>query len=490
MSRMLKTAPENSLRILDMDVTTLIDLIHSGRMSSVEVVTTYMKHLEHVNSRVNMLVEDRFEEALEEAKEADRLLESGNSNGTLTGVPISMKESFDVAGMKTTGGLTNRDGIVADKNAEVVSILQKEGAIILGKTNTPTLCFCQETANKRFGKTNNPWDLEKTAGGSSGGEAALMAVGGAAAGIGSDIGGSIRFPSHFNGVVGFKSGNAQVSDIGSFPDIVHPIQKRMLGIGPMAKSIRDVRFIYSLIAKRQESPAKKLSDIIIHKLPAGAYPLEKSSEQLIQKIADHLNKVFLVGIEDPPYFKESAIIWQQIMSVDGGKSVADAAGFQGHGEVVKEYVKEAITNRSDYHRYFTWALIGAKMFKPSQKRVRDLHKIIEKGDKAIAEYFENKILLLPVYHRTAPPHGELYSEIFSIKKTFKKYMPYIAYANVWGFPSLTVPAGKDENGMPIGVQLISKIGNEEQLFAVGEIIEEEFGGYVRCAAHDQESERS
>ena len=127
-----------------------------------------------------------------------------------------MKESFHVEGMRTTGGLLNRKESIQDADAEVVRKLRNEGAIILGKTNTPALCFCQETDNKLYGRTNNPWDLTRTAGGSSGGEGVLIAIGGAAVGLGSDIGGSIRLPSHFNGVVGFKSGNSQVSSVGVF----------------------------------------------------------------------------------------------------------------------------------------------------------------------------------------------------------------------------------------------------------------------------------
>src|SRR5699024_8066190 len=128
--------------------------------------------------------------------------------------------------------------------------LKKAGAIILGKTNTPSLCFCQETENKLYGRTNNPWDVTRTAGGSSGGEGALIAAGGAAAGIGSDIGGSIRFPSHFNGVVGFKPGKYQVSPNGHFPSENTPLQERMLGIGPMGKSVRDIALLYDVIADK------------------------------------------------------------------------------------------------------------------------------------------------------------------------------------------------------------------------------------------------
>src|SRR5699024_11086350 len=125
--------------------------------------------------------------------------------------PISIKESFNVSGMKTTGGIIHRQDIIKSRDAITVQKLKDAGAIVLCKTNTPALCFCQETDNKLYGRTNNPWNIKHTAGGSSGGEAALLSVGGAAVGLGSDIGGSIRFPSHFNGVVGFKSGKNEVS---------------------------------------------------------------------------------------------------------------------------------------------------------------------------------------------------------------------------------------------------------------------------------------
>ncbi|MFK4997846.1 amidase family protein [Bacillus sp. N9] len=153
---------------------------------------------------------------MNEAEAADLQVNAGNAKGKLFGVPISVKESFHVREMKTTSGLLHRKDMVMTEDAAIVQKLKDEGAIILAKTNTPSLCFCQESDNKLYGRTNNPWDVRKTAGGSSGGEAALIAVGGAAAGIGSDIGGSIRFPSHFNGVIGFKSGRNQVDVGGSF----------------------------------------------------------------------------------------------------------------------------------------------------------------------------------------------------------------------------------------------------------------------------------
>ena len=224
--------------ILEMDATLLAEKIRNREISSLEATETYIEHLQKINPVLNCLVEERFEQARSEAQEADRKLQAGNAAGRLFGVPISMKDSFDVNGMRTTGGLVHRRDAIQDTDAEVVARLKKEGAIILGKTNTPVLCFYQETDSKLHGRCNNP-GCKPHPRGSSGGEGALIAAGGAAVGLGSDIGGSIRFPSHFNGVIGFRSGNRQVSDQGSYPHVGIDLQDRMLGIGALAKSVRD-----------------------------------------------------------------------------------------------------------------------------------------------------------------------------------------------------------------------------------------------------------
>lgn len=144
--------------ILDMDATSIAEKIKQGELSSFEVTETYINRLKKINPRVNCLVEDRFEEARLEAKTADDILRSSpiDAKGRLFGVPISMKESFHVAGMKTTAGLPNRKNLVETRDADAVASLKREGAIILGKTNTPVLCYCQETDNKLYGRTNNP----------------------------------------------------------------------------------------------------------------------------------------------------------------------------------------------------------------------------------------------------------------------------------------------------------------------------------------------
>ncbi|WP_249308286.1 amidase [Lederbergia citrea] len=475
--------------ILDMDASQMAKEIGAGKLSSVEATKAYIEHIQYVNPRINCLVENRFSLALEEAEAADIKIQEGTAKGTLIGVPFSMKEAFDVSGMKTTGGLMHRRDTIAQHDAEVVAKLRAEGAIILGKTNTPGLCFCQESDNKLYGRTNNPWNIDKTAGGSSGGEAALIAVGGAAAGIGSDIGGSIRFPSHFNGVIGFKSGKGKVSQHGSFPAVEHPLQERMFGIGPISKTIADTKLIYNIIAK-EAAPQANLEEFKIEILPKTSYPLTHETAILMNKIREKLRRSLQIEEHIPPYFQESAVIWQEAMSIDGGKTTAEAALMHRSLNPAKEFLKEKLTGKSDYHYYLSWALIGTRLFKPSAKRVQEIERTILAGDQFLREYLKKRILILPVYHRTAPNHGDLYRELFSIKKTFKMYMPYVAYANTWGLPALTMPVGNDSEGMPIGVQLISQNGNEDAVFQLGEILENEFGGYKRCEAHDRKKVQS
>ncbi|HJV72751.1 MAG TPA: amidase [Noviherbaspirillum sp.] len=471
--------------ILGMDATMLGAKIKDGALSSSNATKAYIEHLQHANQKLNCLVEDRFGAAREEARQADLRRAQGAAEGRLFGVPISVKEAFDVAGMKTTGGLLHRREHRATQDASVVAKLKREGAIILGKTNTPTLCFCQETDNKLYGRSNNPWDLARTTGGSSGGEAALIAVGGAALGIGSDIGGSIRFPAHFNGVVGFRSGNRQVPQQGHFPFVENPWQERMLGIGALAKSVADAELLNMIIA---DHPPKNVDvDAFEVVMPPAhpRYPLDASSAQWLASVRDYFSEERPVADAFPPFFEKMALWWQLAMSVDGGAGIASLAY---NGETPRPwagYIKEIASKKTPHHRYLTWALIGASLFQPSPKKWSGLIAQLKQADAAVAQYLANRVLVLPVYHSAALHHGGVYGEIFSVRRTFLRVMPYVAMVNVFGLPALTVPVGTDENGMPVAVQLVAAVGNEQALFHVGRKLEKRFRGYVRCKAYDQ-----
>lgn len=473
-NRMIKLS--NSL--LDMDATALAKKIKEKIVTSEEVINKHIEHSKKVNPTLNAIVEDRYSLALTEAKNADKQIANNQDVGPLHGVPISIKESFDVKGMKTTGGLIYRENFIAKKHATIVQKLVNAGAIIIGKTNTPILCFCQETDNKLYGRTNNPWDITRTPGGSSGGEGAILGIGGAAAGIGSDIGGSIRVPCHFNGVVGFKSGKHQLSSQGHFPEMEPTLQDRMASMGPMGKSVRDMKLLYEVISKNTLE-TKSLDNIKVDILSSDIpYPLSEETKKSLNEIDTYLSKMYDTSRSIPPYFEDSAVLWQEIMSIDGGEGVENIA-YPNKENVFINYLKEKVTMRTEIHRYFSWALIGSKLFKPSKKRINEIKSIIKEGDETLTSFLESRLLIFPVYHESARKHGGIYKEIFSIKKTFRSYMPYLAYANVWALPSLIIPVGEDENGLPISVQIMGLNINEGLIFQLGKIIEKQFRGYIR-----------
>ena len=466
--------------ILDMDATTLAAKIAGQELTSLEVTEAFIAHLQRIQPQLNCLVEDRFEESRAEARKADQDLANGLAKGRLFGVPISIKESFHVAGMRTTSGLPHRRDLVEEQDAEIVARLKGEGAIILGKSNTPVLCFCQETDNKLYGRSNNPWDPARTPGGSSGGEGALIAAGGAAVGIGSDIGGSIRFPSHFNGVVGFRSGNRQVSQEGSFPYISNPLQERMLGIGALAKSVRDTRLINEIIAFSPPEPSSLYSFSINIPFEQLWFPVDHPTATAIQAVRQFLQEQFPISDEQPPYYQESAAMWQNIMSIDGAREMAEIAFGANPIRPLPEYLKEVFFHSSPLHRYFTWDLLADNLVKPSPRTLRDIEKTITEGDPKITEYLDSRLLILPVYHTPAPPHGVVIRELFSLTISFKRYLPFVTYINTWGLPALVVPVAESPAGLPIAVQITSRVGNEDAIFRLGEILEQEFRGYRRC----------
>ncbi|WP_231638323.1 amidase [Rubeoparvulum massiliense] len=464
------------MNLLEMDATLVAEAIRQGKLTAQEATETYIERIEAVNPTINAVVEKRYEEARAEAKEADLQLQAGKADGRLFGVPISMKESFDVAGMRTTGGLLHQKDRIIQEDAEIVTLLKREGAIILGKTNTPALCFCQETENKLYGRTNNPWNIACTAGGSSGGEGALIAAGGAAVGIGSDIGGSIRFPAHFNGVIGFKSGNGQVSQHGSYPYNEIPIQERMLGMGAMAKSVRDARTINEIIAHQVPSSQNLQEFTIAMPLHQLHYPITAGTQKALFTVRDAVETDFPLVDETPPYYHESALLWQLAMSIDGARSVATIAFGEKPQRPVRTWLRERLRGNTDLHRYLSWAMVGASLFAPKPSKVERIQATILERDQEVQAYLAKRLLILPVYHTPALRHGQVYKEIFSVRRTFRQFMPFVAYGNTWGLPSLTIPVAS-EFGMPIGLQILSAVGNEDAIFQLGEWLEPQVRGW-------------
>src|SRR5918995_2010509 len=230
-----------------LSATRLAQLIAQRELSAVELVDAHLERIEAVNRTLNAFVFVDREGARRQARAADAAVLRGDALGPLHGVPLSIKSSVAVAGMPWETGSPFRRGVTGDRDATLVSRVRQAGAIILGVTNVAEQLMAWETDNALYGRTNNPWDVTRTPGGSSGGESAAIAAGLSAGGVGSDGGGSIRVPAHFTGIVGLKPTPGRVPATGHFPPCGGPFALTGV-VGPMARTVDDVALLLSVMA--------------------------------------------------------------------------------------------------------------------------------------------------------------------------------------------------------------------------------------------------
>src|SRR6266852_4045191 len=224
----------------------MAERIRRKELSPVELVESHLSRIQELNPKLNAFVQVDAEGARRQARVAEAAVGNAEELRPLHGVPISIKSSIEVAGLRRESGSKMRAGFVAAQDAPLVIRLRQAGAIILGVTNTPEMLMAWETDNLLYGRTNNPWDLERTPGGSSGGEAAAIAAGMSAGGVGSDGGGSIRVPAHFSGICGLKPTPGRIPATGHFPVSAGPFA--LLGVvGPMARTVGDLKVLFEVM---------------------------------------------------------------------------------------------------------------------------------------------------------------------------------------------------------------------------------------------------
>jgi len=228
----------------------LVRAILHREVSAVEVLEACLQQVSKHNEKLNAIVTLDEDRARQRAKEADEAVARGKSWGPLHGVPVTIKDAFETEGLRTTGGYKPLARYVPRRDAAVVARLRAAGAIILGKTNMPALAADYQTDNRIFGRTNNPWNPDRTPGGSTGGGAAALAAGFSPLEMGSDAGGSLRIPAHFCGLFGFKPTQNTVPGCGHIPPLPgSPVTRQhLLCYGPLARSVEDLKLCLSVIA--------------------------------------------------------------------------------------------------------------------------------------------------------------------------------------------------------------------------------------------------
>jgi amidase len=446
--------------------TDLARAIRAKAISSAEVVQVYLQRIEAVNPHLNAVVQLRSEAALAEARAADAALARGQVLGPLHGVPMTIKDSLDTAGVITTGGTTGRASFVPAQDATVVARLRQAGAILLGKTNTPELTLWGETDNLVYGRTNNPYDLTRTPGGSSGGAAAIIAAGGSPLDIGSDTRGSIRLPAHFNGIAGIKPTSGRVPRTGHIIPWGLGAVDALTQLGPLARSVEDLGLILPIITGVDwcdpaivPMPLGDPQAVSLQGLRVALYTdnglLAATPETVaaVQRAATALTEAGALVHDDRPPLLE------QVEAVYNALSDADSRAW------VRRLLQRAGTTA--IHPRLQQRIEAA-----TPLPVGDFTALLEEVDRvrsALLRFLQPyDLILCPVCAVPAPPHG-----------TTLSLPSYTGVYNLTGWPGAVVRGGTSPEGLPIGVQLVARPWREDVALAVAQYLEEALGGWQR-----------
>ena len=454
-------------------------LLRSKAVSPLELVKEHLSRIERLNPRLNAFVTVDAERALAQARAAGQAIMDGAELGPLHGVPVTIKSSIDVAGLLTESGSRLRAGSMATEDAPLVVRLKAAGAIVLGNTNVPEMLMAYETDNLLRGRTNNPWDLARTPGGSSGGESAAIAAGLSAAGVGSDGGGSIRVPAHFTGICGLKPTPGRIPSTGHFPPAVGPFS--LLGVvGPMARSVADVALLFELLAgpddgdpaaapapQQHPSHAEVKATVVGYFEEDDAIPVTPETRAAVRVAADALQRA---GIETRPFrprgLARARDLWWVLFGLSGALVLGPALA--GREPELSPILREFR------------GLVAAEPPLSAERLMQAWMGRDELRRDLLVQMREVPVFLCPVCSLPAFRHGE---REWSIEGSTVCYlrepdvMTYSQWFNLLGNPALVVPVGRSAEGLPIGVQVVGRPYEEERLLALGAEIERGCGAW-------------
>jgi Asp-tRNA(Asn)/Glu-tRNA(Gln) amidotransferase A subunit family amidase len=456
----------------------MAEQIRARRISPVELTKAHQARIAKLNPLLNALVQTDDERALRDslAREAEAM--RGEIRGPLHGVPISIKSSLDVEGLRCEAGTRLRQGYVASNDAVLVSRLRKAGAIVLGVSNTPELLMAWETDNLLYGKTNNPWDLSRTAGGSSGGEAAAIASGCSAGGVGSDGGGSIRVPAHFCGICGLKPTPGRVPSTGHFPVSAGPFA--LIGVvGPMARTVGDLQMLLEVIAGADLGdpmsapvPLRRVTREDLKGMRIGYFeddgrtPVTPETRAAVSAAADGLRRAgFEVEPFRPSNLEEIRQLWWMFFGTAGGMILDSVT--KGREAEISPTLRE----------FLGW--VAAEPEHTGQTLLDTWLRRDELRVQFLQQTQRFPILLCPVAAIPAFKHAD---RSWVIEGKTVKYLDawsYTEWFNLLGNPGVVFPVAQSSEGLPIGVQIVGRPWEEELVLAVAAELERECGGFRR-----------
>jgi amidase len=450
----------------------LAENIRKKKVSSEEVVSAYLNRLEEVNPILNAVIQMRDPaDVLAEARNADAAVAKKKPLGKLHGIPVTIKDTCKVKGLITSCGCQGLYGQKSFSDATIVARLRAEGAIILGLTNVPELLLCPETDNKLYGRTNNPYRIDRTPGGSSGGEAAIIAAGGSSLGIGSDAGGSIRQPAHCCGIAGLKPTQGLLPNTGNILGEAPGIFSGIVTFGPMARYVEDLILTLPILAGPDgfdphvvPVPLKNPLQVALKSLRVAFYTengVVTPTPEIAQTVKNAAIALapYVASIEEncpQGYNKTVQLLWETIF----------LAGDQGEG--LLSWLKSVgVTHPSACLQDFL------ERAKRCHFSVTDLRKRLVELDRFRNEMLsfmkDYDVIICPAFSTPARPHGMGFHK--------EEDFTYTMSFNITGWPAVVVRCGTSSDGLPIGVQVVAKAWCDDIALATAKKLEYIFGGW-------------
>jgi len=449
----------------------MAEKIRRKELSPVELVEAHLTRVEKLNPKLNAFVQVDTQGARQQARVAEAAVSSGQKLGPLHGVPLSIKSSIEVAGLRCESGTKLRAGTIAAQDAPLVARLRRAGAIILGVTNTPELLMAWETDNLLYGRTNSPWDHSRTPGGSSGGEAAAIAGGMSAGGVGSDGGGSIRVPAHFSGICGLKPTPGRIPATGHFPAPAGPFA--LLGVvGPMARTVDDLKVLFEVMQGPDDGdpsaapvplhwPGKGglTRNCIGYFEDDGRTPVTPETHAAVRTAAETLK---LAGFQVEPFRPQglelARQLWWRLFGVAGGMVLGPLT--QGREAELSPILREFFNCVAAEPSHTGQSLLEAWIQRDAVRT------------RLFAQMRKYPVLLCPVAAIPAFRHGERSWQVEGKTVQYLDAWSYSEWFNLLGAPAAVVPVGKSPEGLPIGVQIVARPWEEELVLSVAAALEE------------------
>jgi amidase len=441
-------------------------LLEQHKISPLELADEHIAQIERLNPLLNAILDFDAEQFRAEARAA--------GSGALAGLPLTIKSSISVKGRPCEIGSLLRKGQISECDAEAVTRLRSNGAVIAGTTNCPEFLMAYETDNLLYGRTSNPWDLGRSAGGSSGGEAAAIAAGLSAGGLGSDSGGSVREPAHFCGICSLKPTPGRVPGRGHNPPCIGPFS--LLGaIGPMARTIADITLLFRLLSS--QDPMDPVSPPLVHQeisieqakaIPIGWFeddgltPVTAETRRAVQDAARALERQgFTVRPFRPASVEAARKLWWIFFMQCGAMFYAPT--IRGREQELSPIFREFLD------------LAHAKPPLTAESLLQAWAECDLVRGRLLAEMRETPILLTPVCAVPAFRHGEREWAIDGVPVSYLDAMRYTQWFNLLASPAAVVPVGSSPEGLPVGVQIAGRPFEDEAVLAVAAAVEREFG---------------